>query len=72
MNAKIIGKIVEHFGELTVSRGTKTNLLEMEIDLLYNGKLSFFMKYYMKDQSHYPTKLYIQPCHNHQRKVYKI
>ena len=45
----MIEKIVEHFGNLTVSRGNKHKLLGTDIELLVDGKLSVFMKYYIEE-----------------------
>ena len=40
---------MEQFGNLTVSRGKTHNFLGMDIELLADGELYFFMKYYIKE-----------------------
>ena len=49
MNIKVIETIYGHFGKLTVSRVNKHNLLGMYIEFLYDGKLSLYMKDYIKE-----------------------
>ena len=49
VNTRIIEKISERFGNLTVSREKKHKFLGMDIEFLADGKLYLFMKYYIEE-----------------------
>ena len=49
VKTKVIERISEHYGNLTVSRGKKHRFLGMDIEFLADGKLSLFMKDYIEE-----------------------
>ena len=48
VKTKVIERISEHYGNLTVSRRKKHRFLGMDIEFLADGKLSLFMKDYIE------------------------